>query len=199
MPLTVDDAVAHLYQVAVVEGKKQSPRRLDLLADFCIQELSERGVVGATTDIEIPGFGRTKKWDVVWNYDKKVRLGISLKSLLRNIRGTVPNRIDDLMGEVANVQLHSPEIVVGYIMIFHKDLADTESRKHGKTWIEVFRAGMDSLSNRRAPSWAPGTIEAYVVAEADFTDTPRLVSPREDFDHFFDRLTEAVRDRNPGA
>ncbi len=199
MPLTVDDAVAHLYQVAVVEGKKQSPRRLDLLADFCIQELSERGVVGATTDIEIPGFGRTKKWDVVWNYDKKVRLGISLKSLLRNIWGTVPNRIDDLMGEVANVQLHSPEIVVGYIMIFHKDLADTESRKHGKTWIEVFRAGMDGLSNRRAPSWAPGTIEAYVVAEADFTDTPRLVSPRQDFDRFFDRLTEAVRERNPGA
>ena len=199
MPLTVDDAVAHLYRVAVVERKKQSPRRLDLLADFCIQELSERGVVGATTDIEIPGFGRTKKWDVVWNCDKKVRLGISLKSLLRNIRGTVPNRIDDLMGEVANVQLHSPEIVVGYIMIFHKDLADTESRKHGKTWIEVFRAGMGSLSNRRAPSWAPGTIEAYVVAEADFTDTPRLVSPREDFDRFFDRLSEAVRERNPGA
>ena len=155
MPLTVDDAVAHLYQVAVVEGKKQSPRRLDRLADFCIQELSGRGVVGATTDIEIPGFGRTKKWDVVWSYDKKVRLGISLKSLLRNIRGTVPNRIDDLMGEVANVQLHSPEIVVGYIMIFHKDLADTESRKHGKTWIEVFRAGMDSLSNRKALSLGP--------------------------------------------
>ncbi|MDE0529016.1 MAG: hypothetical protein OXH85_10075 [Truepera sp.] len=199
MPLTVDDAVAHLYQVAVVEGKKQSPRRLDLLADFCIQELSERGVVGATTDIEIPGFGRTKKWDVVWNYDKKVRLGISLKSLLKNIPGTVPNRIDDLMGEVANIQLRSPEIVVGYIMIFHKDLADTESRKHGKTWIEVFRAGMDSLSNRRAPSWTPGTIEAYVVAEADFTDPPRLVSPRQDFDRFFDRLTEAVRERNPGA
>ena len=173
MPITVNDAIVHLHQTA--KKGRQSTRRLDRLADFCIQELDGRGLVGAAKEAEVPGFGRPKKWDIAWEYDKKVRLGISLKSLLRNIRGTVPNRIDDLMGEVANVQLRSPEIVVGHIMIFDKDLADTESRKHGKTWIEVFRAGMDSLSNRRAPSWAPGTIEAYVVAEADFTDTPRLV------------------------
>lgn len=198
MPITVDDAIAYLYQTAVVGKGRQSPQRLERLADFCIQELGERGLVGATKETEIPGVGRPKKWDVAWKYDKKVRLGISLKSLLKNIPGTVPNRTDDLMGEVANVQLRSPEIVVGYIMIFDKN-ADAVSRKHGKSWLEVFRAYVDNLSNRKPPSWAPGTVEAYVVAEADFTDTPRLVSAQEDFDRFFDRLSEAVRERNPGA
>lgn len=198
MSITVDDAVAHFYQVAVIEGRTQSPQRLGRLADFCIQELGKRGLAGAAKDTRIPGVGRPKKWDVAWEYDRKIRLGISLKSLLKNLRGTVPNRIDDLMGEVANVQLHSPEIVVGYVIVFDRN-ANEQSVKHGKSWIDVFRSYVDNLSNRRSPAWAPGTIEAYVVAEADFTDTPRLVSPREDFDHFFDRLTEAVRERNPGA
>ena len=62
---------------------------------------------------------------MVWRYDGKVRLAISLKSILRNIPGTVPNRIDDLMGEVANVQLVSLEIVLGYVMVFNSS-EDTE-------------------------------------------------------------------------
>ena len=69
--------------------------------------------------MEIPGVGRSKRWDVAWKYDGKYRLGLSLKSLLRNLGGTVPNRIDDLIGEVANAQLYSPEIVLGYVMVFN--------------------------------------------------------------------------------
>ena len=72
-------------------------------------------LVGAATEINVPGIGRSKKWDVGWPPAGRARLGISLKSLLRNIPGTVPNRVDDLTGEMANVQLLSPEIVTGYI------------------------------------------------------------------------------------
>ena len=151
---------------------------------------------GASKETTIPGIGRDKKWDIAWKYNGKVRLGISLKSILKNISGTVPNRIDDLMGEVANVQLHSPEIVVGYIMVFDKN-ADSISTRYGQSWINVFRSYIDSLSNRRPPAWAPGTIEAYVVAEADLKDPPGLVSSPRAFDAFFDRLSEAVVERNP--
>ena len=117
--ISLQDAVDDLYRIVVVEKKPTSSGRLSMLADMCIQELAERGVVGADKERPVPGIGRSKSWDVAWPHDGKVRLGISLKSLLSNISGTVPNRTDDVMGEMANVQLLSPEITTGYIMIFN--------------------------------------------------------------------------------
>ena len=116
--ISLQDAVEDLYRIAVVEKKRQSPNRLALLADMCVEQLDERGIVGAQRELLVPGIGRSKTWDVGWPSKGKVRLGISLKSLLRNIPGTVPNRVDDLAGEMANVQLLSPEIVTGYIVVF---------------------------------------------------------------------------------
>ena len=118
--ISAQDAVDDLYRIAVTEEKKTSTSRLQVLADFCVQELTRRGLKDVEKEASIPGAGREKKWDVAWQYDGKYRLGISLKSLLKNLGGTVPNRIDDLIGEVANAQLHSPEIVIGYIMIFKR-------------------------------------------------------------------------------
>lgn len=198
MPISVRDAIDDLYRIAVAEGLTQSPNRLARLAEFCVQELAKRGLTDARTEINIPGAGRTKRWDVGWEFDGKVRLGITLKSLLRNLSGTVPNRIDDLMGEVANVQLHSPEIVVGYVMIFDSG-QDAYSPKHGARWSELFRSFVEKLSGRTSPSWAPGMIEAYIVAEVDFREGPVLLSDAKDFDRFFDKIAEEARTRNPGA
>lgn len=117
--ITAQDAVDDLYRVAVTEKRSTSTSRLDVLADYCVQELTRLGLEDVEKEASIPGASREKKWDVAWRYDGKYRLGISLKSLLKNLGGTVPNRIDDLIGEVANAQLHSPEIVIGYIMIFN--------------------------------------------------------------------------------
>ena len=103
-------AVDDLYRIALTEGKATSTARLNVLADFCVQELRIRGLTDVEKEASIPGAGREKKWDVAWRYDGKYRLGISLKSLLKNLGGTVPNRIDDMIGEVTNAQLHSPEI-----------------------------------------------------------------------------------------
>ena len=74
-------------------------------------------------------------WDIGWPSNGRVRLGISLKSLLRNIAGTVPNRVDDLTGEMANVQLLSPEIVTGYIMVF--DITESGLRQDGTRWLDI--------------------------------------------------------------
>lgn len=109
--------------------------------------------------------------DVAWQYDSRYRLGISLKSLLKNLGGTVPNRIDDLIGEVANAQLHSPEIVIGYIMIFNV-AEDSFSPKHGSTWCDLFSERATSLSGRRPPSWTTGTVEDFVLVEVDFSSGP---------------------------
>ena len=98
-----------------------------------MRELKRRGLHGVEKEASIPGTGRQKRSDVAWEYDGKYRLGLSLKSLLRNLGGTVPNRIDDLIGEVANAQLHSPEIVIGYVMIFNVQ-EDAYSPRHQSTW-----------------------------------------------------------------
>lgn len=114
--ITAQDAVDQLFRIAVTENKATSTARLDTLAEFCVQELTRRGLHGAAKEASILGAGRRKRWDVAWQYDGKYRLGLSLKSILRNLGGTVPNRIDDLIGEVANAQLLSPEIVIGIIV-----------------------------------------------------------------------------------
>ena len=198
MPLTLTDAIGDLYKLAVSQEKTQSPARLSMLADFCIQELGKRGLHGAVAEQNLPGAGRTKNWDVAWEYDGKFRLAISLKSMLKNLPGTVPNRIDDMMGEVANVQLYSPEIVTGYIMIM--DIStDRYSNKHNSTWTELLRSRLEALSGRTSPSWAVATIEGYAIAEVNFSESSALLSNPADFDKLFDRLVREVISRNPNA
>lgn len=131
---------------------------------------------------------------VGWPTDGKARLVISLKSLLRNIAGAVPNRVDDLTGEMANVQLRSPEIVAGYIMVF--DTTGSGLRKDGTRWVDYFRGVVDRLSGRDAPAWAAGTMEASAIVEVDFAKQARIVAA-PDMEAFCNRLACCVRDRNP--
>ena len=125
-------------------------------------------------------------------------MGISLKSLLKNVGGTVPNRIDDLIGEVANAQLYSPEIVIGYILVFNV-AEDTFSTKHGDTWCGLFRSRLNSLSRRRAPSWTTGTVEDFVLVEVDFSAGSSIIATPRPFDALFDTLVDEVKARNPNA
>ena len=196
--ISPQDAVDDLYRVAVAEERKTSMSRLDVLADFCVQELTRHGLENVEKEASIPGAGRAKKWDVAWRYDGKYRLGISLKSLLKNLGGTVPNRIDDLIGEVANAQLHSPEIVLGYVMIFNV-AEDGFSPKHGSTWCDLFRERATSLSGRRPPSWTTGTVEGFMLVEVDFSAGSSIIATSQSFDAFFGVLVEQVRARNPHA
>ena len=196
--ISAQDAVDDLYRVAVTREKATSTLRLGLLADFCVQELKRRGLKDVEKEASIPGAGREKKWDVAWCHEGKYRLGVSLKSLLKNLGGTVPNRIDDLIGEVANAQLHSPEIVIGYIMIFNV-AEDSFSQKHGSTWCDLFRDRAISLSGRRPPSWTTGTVEDFVLVEVGFSSGSSILATSQTFDAFFDTLVEQARARNPNA
>ncbi|MDE0240314.1 MAG: hypothetical protein OXQ84_08975 [bacterium] len=194
--ISLQESINELYRIAVIEKRKTSTLRLSRLADMCVQELELRGIANAEKEVIVPGIGRDKKWDVAWRRDGKVRLGISLKSLLSNIAGAVPNRADDLMGEMANVQLLSPEIVTGYVMVFNTD-PKFEKREDGQRWVDVFRSYVEQLSGRDAPAWAAGMVEAAVVVEVDFSSGPYLASPQT-LDPFFDRLARSIRQRNPG-
>ena len=196
--MTAQGAVDDLYRIAVTERKATSTARLDKLAEFCVQELTLRGLRGVEKEASVPGAGREKRWDVAWRYDGKYRLGLSLKSLLRNLGGTVPNRIDDLIGEVANAQLHSPEIVIGYVMVFNVQ-EDAFSPRHRSTWANLVRTRLQSLSGRRAPSWTTGMVEDFVLLEVDFGSGSAIRSLSQPFQEFFDTLVEQVSVRNPNA
>ena len=185
--ITIQDAIDDLYRIAIVERKSTSSIRLNVLADFCVQELQNRGLSSVRTEVSVPGVGREKKWDVAWEKDGKYRLGISLKSLLRNLRGTVPNRIDDLIGEVANVQLYSPEIVIGYIVIFNVE-DDVISPKHKQTWRDLFLERLNSLSGRTSPSWTVGVVEDFRLITVNFAKGPSIDSTSGGIDQFFDIL-----------
>lgn len=192
--ITLQDAVNDLYRIAVVEDRRSSTNRLAMLADMCVQQLAQRGIGEAAKELSVPGIGRTKTWDVAWPSEGRVRLGISLKSILRNLAGTVPNRIDDLQGEVANVQLLSPEIVTGYIMVF--DAAGNGLRQDGTRWVDFFRDAINRLSGRDAPSWATGMVESSAIIEVDFANEAHILAT-PDMPAFFDKLAQSVRERNP--
>ena len=194
--MTLQDAVDSLYRIAVQERKPTSTKRLDGLARFCIEQLGERGLDGAVPEAKLPGGGREKSWDVAWRLDRKPRLAISLKSLLKNLGGTVPNRVDDLMGEVTNVQMYSPEIVTGYIMLFNI-AEDSYSARHRSTWAGLLKKRIRRLSGRQPPSWSTGMIEASLFLEVDFSTGPCLVRGGSEADAFFDRLVAQVQLRNP--
>lgn len=195
---TLESAVSGLYDVAVVQGKTQSPSRMMAFGEYVVSELAARGVVGAKTEQTVRGGGRSKAWDVAWEYDGRHRLAVSLKSILKNLAGTVPNRIDDLMGEAANAQLHSPEIVVGYAMVIDT-ASDAFSAKHGCSFSEPLRARLSALAGRRPPAWTIGTVEAFAYVEVDFSAGPRIVSGEREMAAFFDTLVEQARSRNPNA
>lgn len=189
--MSLQQALEDFHQIA--KERPTSTLRLSSLAAYCVETLRLFGLPGAETEKTLPGFGRPKQWDVAWQYDGKYRLAISLKSILRNVPGTVPNRIDDLMGEVANLQLYSPEIVIGYIMVL-----DVSQDPSGE-WAHLLDSRLQALTGRSAPAWSVGMLEGAVLIRVDFSRTPfQLLSPADAVDLMLKKLVQEVQRRNPG-
>src|SRR6266851_4681919 len=158
MSISLSEAVDDLFA-----RKKQDSGRLNKLATYCIEAFDRAGLPGVqggqANEVGIRGLGRQKDWDLAYVLAGKPRLLISLKSILKNLAGTVPNRLDDLMGEAANVQQLSPEIVIGYVVIM--DESQDSVRRDGKgTWSDHFEGNLRRIAIRRAPLWNQGLIEA---------------------------------------
>jgi hypothetical protein len=197
--LTLSDAIDDLFA-----RKTQDSGRLNSLASYCIEAFARhglRGVRGGQADeVGIRGLGRQKDWDLAYVLADKPRLLVSLKSILKNLSGVVPNRLDDLMGEAANVQQLSPELVIGYVVLM--DEAEDTPRRGGGTWIDHFRNNLDNISIRKAPLWNQGLIEAAWLIRIDSRRKPgdRIVdthSADADGVNFFTALVEELYVREP--
>ena len=200
MPTTLSDAVDDL-----LSRQTQDPGRLNLLASYCIEafgNLGLKGVRGGKADeVGIRGLGRQKDWDLAYVLAGKPRLLISLKSILRNLAGTVPNRLDDLMGEAANVQQLSPEIVIGYVVIM--DESQDFMRRDGKgTWSDHFESNLRRIAIRRAPLWNQGLIEgAWLIRINSQRPVGQRIANTIDMDakgtNFFQALLDELYLREP--
>lgn len=177
--MTLEAAIAHVLGRRTQDASRQHP-----LADYCIAELEARGLWGvrggSRGEAVIRGLAREKSWDVVFKHPtlpglsrherlhkEKPRLLISLKSIMSNPLGTLPNRLDDLVGEVSSVQMLYPEVVIGYVMLL--DRGAPTKRKSGPVYPQGdalaepyrrFREALARLAVRRPPLWAQGLIEA---------------------------------------
>jgi hypothetical protein len=148
----------------------QASDRLEALADHVREQLTEYGLPGARGgsegELRIKGLAREKDWDVAYDFAGKKRLLISLKSIWKNPSGVVPNRLDDLMGETANIQQFSPEIVIGYVLLFDTSI-DTRRKGDRLLWSEFLEAGLTRIAIRKAPLWNQGLLEAFWFIRID--------------------------------
>ncbi|WP_439621482.1 hypothetical protein [Gemmata sp.] len=162
----------------IVGKHKNNSNRLQPLADYLVRLFAALGLPdtrgGSTAELRIPGLARRKDWDVAYDFAGKPRLLVSLKSIWANASGTVPNRIDDLMGEVANAQQMSPELVTGYVMLFNVD-EDGLRKEDGRSWSQFLEEAIRTIAIRKAPLWNQGLIEGFWFIRFD---TARPVGDR---------------------
>ncbi len=205
MPIAHTDlegAISHL-----LARSAQSPHRLIALADYLKHLLEEAGLLGAqggsTKELSVPGLARKKNWDVAYEFAGKFRLLISLKSMLKNIAGTVPNRLDDLQGELANVQQLRPEIVIGYVILF--DVKDDKRRTEDDLlWSDFFERAIRNITIRKAPLWNQGLLEGswFIRFDSRKPEGCRIVNTRQvakDRDTFIYSLLCELKRREPAV
>jgi hypothetical protein len=168
------------------------------------RELQQRlAALGPLAEVQrerpIRGKHRVKNWDLALSYARRPQLAISTKSIMANVAGTVPNRIDDAMGECVNVHAHDPGMVLGYLFVMNAALG-TQSSRDGRRWVDILAYSLVSFSARRSEQNAGELFEAATLLLVDFTAAlptftfhPTLLS----WDEFFDVLIGQVRSRNP--
>lgn len=202
---SIDDLESAIAQVVLLH--RNDSQRLGPIADLTIRMLKHEGLPGARGgaggELVVQGLARPKGWDVAYEFAGKFRLLISLKSLWKNASGVVPNRLDDLIGEVANVQQLRPELVSGYVILF--DIrADSRRQKDQLMWSEFFERGIESISIRKAPLWNQGLLEGnwFIRFDGAATSGSRVVDPTiamQSGQRFVRALIDELRHREPAV
>jgi Restriction endonuclease XhoI len=185
-----------------------SNRQLEI-QEFCVAELTDRGVPDVGIELSMPGAYRIKKWDVGVVVDGEPRLAISCKSIIKNHGGTVPNRVDDLLGEAVSLHRAFPRAVLGYLFMMSRRDEGKASNNwlarqggispevlellHTKadSWFERLVDSVTRASGRAGPDDRPELFEVVSCAQIDFDVAPyaiRYPANALDVDAFFDEL-----------
>ena len=193
---TPPDSVLEQAITTLLSHSPTSTKRLNALADYLKELFEYEGLPnvkgGSGGELQVPGLSRTKNWDLAYEFAGKFRLLLSLKSMLKNISGSVPNRLDDLQGEIANVQQLRPEIVIGYVVLF--DMAEDSVRNEdGLKWSDYFEAALQKMAIRKAPLWNQGLMEGLWFIRFDRRKPPgRRLRSRGDTARVRQRFVQAL-------
>lgn len=200
--------------------RKRHPRasnRQEAIQLYCCAELEKRGLESAEIEVNMPGAYRVKKWDVGLLGEKgEPLLGISCKSIVSNHGGTVPNRVDDMLGEAANLHRAFPRTVLGYLFMMSRidesqatqkktkalggmsRARRSQLREDGDYWFERLVESVSRAAGRTGPRARPEMFEVVSCSQVDFTARPYAVVVHEGAmspDDFFDRLVELYHER----
>jgi hypothetical protein len=183
---------------------------------YCCEELTRRGLSGAEIEKLLPGSYRDKIWDVGRISEAgEVTLGISCKSIISNHAGTVPNRIDDMLGEAGNLHRRWPRAVIGYLFMMSRvdesvdrrgkraaaiakgtpeSVVMQKAREQGDAWFQRLGDSVGEASGRLGPDDFPEKFEVVSCSLLDFDAGPpfpvRYHPSTPSPDEFFDRLVE---------
>lgn len=197
----------------------RDPNRQAAIQEFCCAELAARGIHGAVAEVDMPATYRTKKWDVGLLVEGEPRLAISCKSIIANHGGTVPNRVDDMLGEAVSLHRAYPQAVLGYLFMMSR--RDESARTAKRTdelgglsaerlvklqadadiWFERLVESVSRASGRSSPDDLPEKFEAVSCSQIDFYTDPYTVVIHEAAlspEAFFDRMAEIYFSRFPG-
>jgi hypothetical protein len=206
--------------LAAIEGfQARSPqasnRQIDIQR-YCVAELRRRGIVEAATEVPLKGRYRVKVWDVGALHEGEPRIAISCKSIMSNHAGTVPNRIDDLLGEAVNLHRAFPDAVLAWLFMMSrrdesaaaKRLVErrggltpallAEFRASGDYWYGRLIESVTRASNRTGPGDLPEKFEVISCAQVDFDTAPATVRYRPGAVRpraFFDRIVATHQER----
>lgn len=194
----------------------RASNRQEAIQLYCCDELKKRGIKNAEIEVDMPGAYRTKKWDVGLIEDGKPVLGISCKSIVSNHGGTVPNRVDDMLGEAVNLHRRFPKAVLGYLFMMSRvdESAATKRRtrqagglrgkrlvklqEDGDRWFERLVGSVSRAAGRTGVRDKPEKFEVVSCSQVDFMQNPYAVVVHEGAlspDDFFDRLVEIYDER----
>jgi hypothetical protein len=204
---------------AMQEFRKRHPRdsrRQEPIQLYCCQELKKRGLTDAKIEQPMAGYYREKNWDVGLIVDGEVQLGISCKSIIANHAGTVPNRVDDMLGEAVSLHRSHQDAVLGYLFMMSRrdESKKTQERteklggltparlnelhQSADSWFERLVESVTRASGRTGPKDLPEKFEVVSCSQIDFDLNPYGVvvhkgalSPGA----FFERLVAIHKER----
>jgi hypothetical protein len=194
----------------------RASNRQEAIQRYCCDELRKRGLHGANTEVSLRGAYRDKKWDVGLTVAGEPRLGISCKSIISNHAGTVPNRVDDMLGEAVSLHRACPEAVLGYLfMMSRRDESRATEQKTARAggltpmrlkelhddadrWFERLIEGVGRAGGRTGPEDLPEKFEVVSCSQIDFDQQPYGIVIHEGTlspDAFFDHMVGIYRER----
>lgn len=234
MPYDPDDfsqSMAAAYARYTTQ-KKKAGDLVDLVQQYFERELSRVGIPQPNYNIKPYGkppvpvnFTPHHGWYVLGGYYAKEvdfvvesnhagpLLGISFKSMMSSIRQNVNNRVEEAVGDAANLHARFPKLVLGYVMVLPyvgEKLVGGKAEyvvhpTNGPT--ELARAisrKLGSFANRLAPTDSESAYEEVAVCVVDFSASRPVLHPtfppatsQLRLEDFFDRLAARYKERVP--